>query len=65
MLETLNQVLSAKEVAKVKELLKVAKKSKSSEDFHKLKLFLVDRNDLFKKHNLDGAYVAWSLINQR
>ena len=65
MLETLDQVLTKREMAKVRSLLKAAKESKTSGDYNKLKLFLIDRNEIFKKHNLDGANVAWSLLNQR
>ena len=61
----LEQIIGEKAANKAFELTKIAKKTKKSADYEVLKLFLVELNDKFKEHNLDGANVAHVLVQSR
>ena len=65
MIETLKEALNKKELNKVGELLKKAKKTNKGRDYEELKLYLVSLNDKFKTYGVDGANIAWSLYQGR
>ncbi len=64
MIDKLKDALNEEEIKKVGELLKKAKKTGKGMDYEHLKLYLVALNHKFKKFGVDGANIAWSLMQE-
>ena len=64
MIETLKDALNDKELKRVGKLLKKAQETRKGSDYESLKLYLVGLNHKFTKFGVDGANIAWSLMQE-
>jgi len=63
-MDTLNEILTHKDLKYLAELVQAAKISKKSAELSEVKLFLLNFQKEFQKQGLDAAHIAYALVKE-